>query len=40
MALVDCPECGRRFSQYAKICPEYHFPNPLSLYPRLIGGER
>ena len=38
MALVDCPECGRRFSQYAKVCPRCHFPNPLALYPP--GGGR
>lgn len=32
MALVDCPECGHGFSQYAKTCPKCNFPNPLARY--------
>lgn len=33
MALIDCPDCGRRFSQYAKACPDCDFPNPLAEHP-------
>jgi len=33
MALVDCPECNWKFSQYAEKCPKCGFPNPLSNYP-------
>jgi hypothetical protein len=33
MALIDCPECGHGFSQYAKTCPQCGFPNPLALHP-------
>jgi hypothetical protein len=33
MALIDCPECGNGFSQYAKTCPQCGFPNPLAAHP-------
>jgi hypothetical protein len=33
MPLIDCPECGRGFSQYAGQCPQCGFPNPLSAFP-------
>jgi hypothetical protein len=30
MALINCPECDKQFSQYARSCPQCGFPNPLS----------
>ena len=42
MALVDCPECGRRISEYARACPDCGYPisNPPTLKRHSSSDDR